>query len=66
MAARNAVKTDMKSVKAAFRMEIKKLMNALDENYIENSNKRIYDNVSVLKEITAADVIFIYCSMGRK
>jgi 5-formyltetrahydrofolate cyclo-ligase len=56
----------MKSIKSAFRKEIKQRISALDEKYLEKTNKIIYDTVSVLPEVIKADKVFIFCSMDRE
>ena len=56
----------MRAVKSAFRKEIKRQLEALDEKYLEKSDQSIYDIVSVLKEVKNADIVFMYCSLGRE
>ena len=55
----------MREIKRAFRKEINKRLNALDEKYLEKSDQSIYDIVSVLEEVKNADTVFMYCSLGR-
>jgi 5-formyltetrahydrofolate cyclo-ligase len=56
----------MREIKRAFRKEINKRLNALDEKYLEKSDQSIYDIVSVLEEVKNADTVFMYCSLGRE
>lgn len=56
----------MREIKKAFRKEINKRLNALDEKYLEKSDQSIYDIVSVLEEVKNADTVFMYCSLGRE
>jgi 5-formyltetrahydrofolate cyclo-ligase len=56
----------MRAVKSAFRKEMKRRTEELDEKYLEKSDQSIYDIVSVLDEVKNADTVFMYCSLGRE
>lgn len=56
----------MDEIKKEFRRELRQRIAALDEKYLEKSNKKIYDTMSALEEIKNARDIFAYYSAKKE
>lgn len=52
--------------KRAQRKELRSRIAALDEKELEKSNIGIYNNLSRLPELLAAETVFLYCSTGHE
>lgn len=52
--------------KKLFRKELRSRIAALDEKELEKSNIGIYNNLSRLPELLAAETVFLYCSTGHE
>ena len=52
--------------KKKYRSEIRAAMRALDKDYIEESNRGIFENLTSLPEFKAAKVLFAFYSVGEE
>ena len=52
--------------KKAFRREMRRRIAGQDEKELEKSNRAIYNNMSALPELLAAETVFLYYSSGRE
>ncbi len=57
---------DLKSRKRAARRALRAQIAALDEKELEKSDEAIYNNLSVLPELQAAERVFLYLSVRRE
>ena len=57
---------DLKSEKRAARRLIRAQIAALNEKELEKSDEAIYNNLSVLPELQAAERVFLYLSIRRE
>ena len=57
---------DLKSRKRAARRALRAQIAALDEKELEKSDEAIYNNLSVLPELQAAQRVFLYLSIRRE
>ena len=57
---------NIKERKNAFRKELRRRIAGLDEKELEKSNIGIYNNLSRLPELLAAETVFLYCSTGHE
>ena len=56
----------MKEAKAELRAKMRALQSALTEEYISESNEKIFKAVSCCTEYKKAAKIFMYCGVGRE
>jgi 5-formyltetrahydrofolate cyclo-ligase len=56
----------LREQKKQVRRELRKRIAALDEKELEKSNIGIYNNLSRLPELLAAETVFLYCSTGHE
>ena len=56
----------MREQKKLVRKELRRRVAALDEKELEKSNIGIYNNLSRLPELLAAETVFLYCSTGHE
>ena len=57
---------DLKAEKKAARRALRGQIAALDEKELEKSDEAIYNNLSVLPELQAAETVFLYLSVRRE
>lgn len=57
---------DLIREKKAFRRALRQRIAAQDEKELEKSNEAIYNNMSALPELLAAETVFLYYSSGRE
>lgn len=56
----------MREQKKLVRKELRRRIAAMDEKELEKSNIGIYNNLSRLPELLAAETVFLYCSTGHE
>ncbi len=56
----------MREQKKLVRKELRRRIAAMDEKELEKSNIGIYNNLTRLPELLAAETVFLYCSTGHE